>query len=81
MWYQFVDRHWFLLQLILLILLILAAIYYLAFVKESPKWLYTWKKYDESREVLQYVAKFNANSEEKIEAIRKSKFDTEILED
>jgi hypothetical protein len=42
--------------------------------------LYTWKRYDESREVLKYVAKFNQNSDEKIEVISNIKFDTEILE-
>lgn len=39
-WYQFVDKGWFLLQLICLILTVVATLYFIIFVPESPKWLY-----------------------------------------
>lgn len=39
-WYQFIDRHWFLLQLVLLFAIILGTAYYFFLVPESPKWLY-----------------------------------------
>lgn len=79
-WYQFIDRGWFLLQLVCLILAILTTIYYAVFVPESPKWLYTFFRFDESREHLQYVASFNGLPEAKQERIKNSKFDLELLE-
>ena len=39
-WYQFIDRGWFLLQLICLIVGILCLLYVIFVVPESPKWLY-----------------------------------------
>ena len=44
-WYQFIDRGYFILQLINVILIVLGFLYYLFIVPESPKWLYTWRKY------------------------------------
>ena len=79
-WYQFIDRGWFLLQLICLILAVLTTAYFGIFVPESPKWSYTWQRFDESRENLRYVAKFNSLPESKQERITKSLFDIEILE-
>ena len=71
-WYQFIDRGWFLLQLICLILAVLTTAYFGIFVPESPKWSYTWQRFDESRENLRYVAKFNSLPESKQERITKS---------
>jgi MFS family permease len=39
-WYQFVDRGWFLLQLIMLILAFITLIFFWVLIPESPKWLY-----------------------------------------
>lgn len=64
-WYQFIDRGWFLLQLICLILAVLITIYFLIVVPESPKWLYTFFRFDESKENLKYVASFNGLPESK----------------
>ena len=36
-------------------------------IPESPKWLYTWKNFDKSREILAYVAKFNGVDKDTIE--------------
>lgn len=79
-WYQFIDRGWFLLQLICLIAAVLITIYFIICVPESPKWLYTFFRFDESRENLRYVASFNGLPESKQERIKNLKFDLELLE-
>jgi len=79
-WYQFIDRGWFLLQLVCLILAILTTIYFAIVVPESPKWLYTWHRYDEAREHLVYVASFNGLPENKQGKIKSLRFDLELLE-
>jgi len=57
------------------VLQILATTYIVSVIPESPKWLYTWKNFDESREVLSYVARFNAVAPEVIEnQIEKANF-------
>ena len=76
-WYQFIDKGWFLLQLIEVIIVALAGLYYAFLVPESPKWLYTWRKYPEAREVLNFVAGFNAVDDEKAEEIKNLEFDKE----
>lgn len=44
-------------------------------IPESPKWLYTWKNFDKSREVLNFVARFNGVHEEVIKnEIENAKF-------
>ena len=66
----------------MLIFMIFATLYLLIFVPESPKWLYTWKRFDESKEVLTKVAKYNAVDEDKIEAeIANCKFIDEDAEE
>ena len=79
-WYQFIDRGWFLIQLINIIILSLGGLYYLFVVPESPKWLYTWRKYQESKDNLAYVAQFNAVDDDKVEDIKKLEFDKERRE-
>lgn len=39
-WYQFVDRGYLKIQIILLVVTVLTFFYYLFFVPESPKWYY-----------------------------------------
>jgi hypothetical protein len=78
-WYQFIDHGWFLLQLILFILMIIIALYYIIIVPESPKWLYTWQHYPQAKEVLRYVAKFNLVEESEADVIMNKKFDTEVV--
>lgn len=68
------------LQLLCLIGAILITVYFMIWVPESPKWLYTFFKYDESRENLRYVASFNGLPENKQERIKNLKFDLELLE-
>ena len=48
-WYQFIDKGWFLLQLICVILAVFTCIYYLILVPESPKWLYIDFQFDRAR--------------------------------
>lgn len=59
-WYQFIDRGWFYLQFLCLVLGLIITLYYALFVPESPKWLYTWGQYPKSKENLRYVASFNS---------------------
>lgn len=61
-----IDRHWFNIAIIFLVLIVLSITYFYFFVPESAKWLMTWKDYDNARESLAYVAKYNGNSEDKI---------------
>jgi len=79
-WYQFIDKGWYTLQVIEVIIVALTALYYLIWVPESPKWLYTWRKYKEARDVLTFVAGWNAVDDEKIEEIKKMEFDKERKE-
>jgi len=58
-WYQFIDKSWYLVQLILLVMMVLLTIYYILFVPESPKWLYTWRRFTQSKSVLASMARFN----------------------
>lgn len=76
-WYQFVDRGWFLLQLVFLILSVLVTIFFWIVVPESPKWEYTFYEYDDAREHLYYVAGFNSLPESKLNRVKNLKFDLE----
>lgn len=58
-WYQFVERSWLTLHIILLVTSICTMTYFIIAVPESPKWLYTWNKYEKAKEYLAYVAWFN----------------------
>lgn len=51
-WYQFIDKGWFLLQLLVLIISVLCTFYFLLFVPEAPKWLYINEFFNEAREVF-----------------------------
>ena len=81
LWYQFVDRGIFWIQFITLMGAILSLFYFWIFVPESPKWLYAYKKFDEARKVLKYVATANGKPEEKTERFDRLKFDIEVLEE
>ena len=43
-------------------------------IAESPKWLYTWKNFQQAREILGGVARFNAVEETELEKLANSKF-------
>jgi MFS family permease len=79
-WYQFIDKGWFLLQLICVILAVFACIYYLILVPESPKWLYIDFQFDRARSALREVADFNGISDKELENLGKLTFDIEVLQ-
>lgn len=79
-WYQNIDRGYFGLQLLFLIVAVLVTIFFLIVVPESPKWLYTWEHFEESREVLTYVGENNSLPESKVNRIKALTFDLEQLE-
>jgi len=58
-WYQFIDHAWLTIAIITLVVQTLCIAYFYFVVPESPKWLYTWKRFDEARQVLKYIASFN----------------------
>ena len=62
------------------ILAIVVTIFFAIVVPESPKWLYTWEHFDESKENLAYVGKSNGMQEERVARIRNLTFDLEQLE-
>ena len=63
-WYQFIDRNWFMLQLLFMIFLVLTTTLFWLLVPESPKWLYIKRRFEESRQVIKEVANFNSVSPE-----------------
>lgn len=77
-WFQMIDKGWFTWCLIVVIVTVLLLLYYILVVPESAKWLYTKKRFREAREVLLKVARFNAAEPKQIEALRGSKFDSEV---
>lgn len=58
----------------------IAAIYFLAAVPESPKWQYINDKFDEARESLLFVGKFNGLSDRRMSRLRKLIFDIEVMQ-
>ena len=60
--------------MIFLILQVLATAYTVLVVPESPKWLYTWKNFNESREILVKVGKFNAVDTAAQQKLERTKF-------
>ena len=73
------DRSWFLIQFICLILGIITFLYFLIFVPESTKWQYTWEQYEKAKESLVMIAKYNGNDQKKLDHIKNSVFDTEVV--
>ena len=51
-WYQFVDRAWLTLHVIIFVTSIFTTAYTMIFVPESPKWLVSRDNFGEAREVL-----------------------------
>ena len=60
--YQRISRHWMWLQLIGLATTLVAFIFQVLVIPESPKFLYMQKRYTESKETLRYIAWFNGSS-------------------
>ena len=56
-------------------------IFFWLVVPESPKWLYTWFKFDEARDELGYVSRFNYVKKIYQDRIAKLQFDIEILKE
>ena len=63
MWYQYIDRHWLILQVISMIITLVTLIYLSVWVPESPKFTYALRDYKESRKALQYVGAQNGLSD------------------
>ena len=80
-WYQLIDRGYFWLQFIVLMFAIASLIFFWVFVPESPKWLYAFGRYDESKKIMRMVASANSKPEEKLQRFDKLRFDIEVLDD
>ena len=59
LWYQFVDRSYWLLQVFALIGKYLTILYLVILMPESPRWSYTVGNFKEANSTIQYVARFN----------------------
>lgn len=59
-WYQFIDRSWVTLFWLIFVSMLLTTIILCLVLKESPKWLYINTKFDEARQELAAIAKFNS---------------------
>lgn len=57
--YQFLDQTWWLIQFMSLIAIVVVFIYSMICVTESPRYYYNNRRFDESRECLQFIANFN----------------------
>ena len=80
-WYQLIDRGYFWLQFIVLMFAIASLIFFWVFVPESPKWLYAFGRYQESKSIMRMVASANSKPEEKLQRFDKMRFDLEVLDD
>ena len=67
-WNQFIDNSWFLIQVIMLVFQILSTLYIIIWIPESPKWMYTWKRFGEAKQILAKVGEYNGVDKEKIES-------------
>ena len=67
LYFEYVSKHWFWLEFVGLWIGIISVILLIIFIPESPKWLYTWKNFSKSREILAYVAKFNGVDKDTIQ--------------
>lgn len=80
-WYQFVDRGYLKIQIILLGAAVLTFIYFAFLVPESPKWYYIKSAFAKSKEELVYVGRFNRLPKTKLDRIKTIKYDIEVLEE
>jgi hypothetical protein len=74
-----IERGWLTLFYITFATNFLSTLYFMVYVPESPKWLHTWSRYEETKEVLRKIAIFNGFQEEVIEdRIMRKKFIGEV---
>ena len=79
-WYQYIDRSWFAFNLFDLITALLALIYFIIWVDESPKWLQQWERFDDARSILKNISNFNGVEDQYTEEmILKKEFDKEYI--
>ncbi len=57
-YFRYIDKHWWKFQ-VFGIALTFASCLALFAIPESPKYLYSKKRYDDARKALAYIAKFN----------------------
>ena len=76
LYFRFISKDWLGFQIFGLVLTFLST-FALFFVPESPKYLWSAKKYKEAREKLEYIARLNMKKGYN----RKFKFETEVQEE
>lgn len=81
LWYQFIDRSYWLIQVLCVIGSFLAIFYLIFVVPESPRWSYTIGNFDETKKTIKYVASFNGMPVRIVSKIGQLKFDKEKLEE
>lgn len=77
-YYQHFSKSWIYLQLIGISATLLCLLFTTLTLEESPKFLYTKGRFEEAREKLVKIAKFNGSS--KMDEIEAISFDTERIE-
>ena len=75
--YQYVSRNWIWIQYVGLAGTIFAFIISAYILPESPKFLYVWNRFQESKQVLSYIATYNSSNCMETPFV----FDTENLND
>lgn len=79
-WYQFIDRHYLIIQVIAAIITFITLLYLAFYVPESPKFRYAWRDFDESRELLKDIARRNFCQEQRIQNRFQYAYDSERIE-
>lgn len=57
--FQFGTKHWLTVISVFVVLAIAGTLYQVIFVPETPQWLHSMERYEESRNVLKYIAGYN----------------------
>jgi hypothetical protein len=58
-WYVYLYRNWLPLQIVTLVAVVSCFIFIFCYFEESPKFLYTKRRFAESKEALKKIAEFN----------------------
>ena len=61
--YQYINRSWYPQQLAGLILSMVCLVYCYLLIPESPKFMYNKTRFDETREIIEYVMRLNGDRE------------------
>jgi len=59
LFFQFGSKHWITVISVFVVMAIIGTLYQIVFVPETPLWLHSMERYEDSRNVLKYMAGYN----------------------